>query len=703
MFNRRLTIFFLFVVLIFAVIIVRLVGLQVLAHQEYLSKVEDVMLRPPVLLPSIRGEIFDRHGHLLARNIPCFSLGIHYGAISLDEAYLDRLARSRALRRLARRPKKEELKLYVQQIRQEIEQMWQEDLPGLLCPPVQTIEKHSELLDNCCQMLKDRRQEIVEKVTLIRGRVKTSLRKRKDQLQDNWLGTAQAEAISQQITSLVLREELSFFPIVSDLENNIARHIQDRLGSPEWLTLIPATRRVYPYGYVAAQTIGSVGTVLWDHPLYLEHHIYNPDDPQNRDPLRGYAPQGDIMGHSGTELGYDWQILRGTRGLQQKDRSGNLVSSASVEPQKGKDLHLTIDIELQYDLEKIMPTDSPAAAVVIHVPTAQVLALVSTPLLHRNGSNSITEQRQSPDPELFLGPNPWMNRAVEAGYQPGSTVKPVVILAGLSENDPDTGLRVISPQTIFHCPTNKFLIPKCHSYHGSVDPYDAIRRSCNVYCANVAVDLGASLPIWYSNFGLVRWTPLSLPRENPGVLPGFLSNRPGVLPRLLADLARQLGIGQGTLAVSPLQVANMMATFARRGFYVPPTLNLAQDRSNQAVQLDFDPRAMDLVLRAMRAVVHEGGTAGGVSGLRSLGFRIAAKTGTAEYQPDLEDYRCWFSGFAPADDPQLAFSVVIEHGKTGADAAGPVAAELLRLCAEHGYIKTASSADLSLQIDRSTR
>jgi len=142
----------------------------------------------------------------------------------------------------------------------------------------------------------------------------------------------------------------------------------------------------------------------------------------------------------------------------------------------------------------------------------------------------------------------------------------------------------------------------------------------------------------------------------------------------------------------------MMATFARRGVYIPPSLNIKQNQSDKPTHLNFDPRAMDLVLRAMDAVVNEsGGTAHGVSGLHSLGFRVAGKTGTAEYQPGLNDWRCWFSGFAPADNPQIAFAVVIEHGGTGATVAGPVAADLLRECIKHGYIKTSSPTDLSVQ------
>ena len=100
MFNRRLAIFFFLFLIIFVAIFIRLVQLQVFHRQEYLSRAQDVMLRPSILLPSIRGRIFDRNGELLAGNIPCFNIGIHYGAISLDRQYIERLARKRAFDQL---------------------------------------------------------------------------------------------------------------------------------------------------------------------------------------------------------------------------------------------------------------------------------------------------------------------------------------------------------------------------------------------------------------------------------------------------------------------------------------------------------------------------------------------------------------------------------------------------------------------------
>ena len=290
-----------------------------------------------------------------------------------------------------------------------------------------------------------------------------------------------------------------------------------------------------------------------------------------------------------------------------------------------------------------------------------------------------------------------MNRAVEAGYQPGSTVKPLIILAGLSEKDRRTGLPLITERTIFHCPSSEFSRPSCVYSHGSVGPFDAVKHSCNVYSATVAQKLGSSLLVWFNDFGLTHRASLSLPREYNSALSGLVSDRFGVLPSLQAWEARQFAIGQGRLTVTPLQVANMMATLARRGVYIPPSLNIKRNQIDEPTHLDFDPRAMDLVLRALEAVVNEsGGTAYGVSELRSLGIRVAGKTGTAEYKPDLNDWRCWFSGFAPADNLQIAFSVVIEHGSFGAQAAAPVAADLLRECIKHGYIKSSSSAGMSL-------
>ena len=169
--------------------------------------------------------------------------------------------------------------------------------------------------------------------------------------------------------------------------------------------------------------------------------------------------------------------------------------------------------------------------------------------------------------------------------------------------------------------------------------------------------------------------------------------------RLLAAELRQMAIGQGKIAVTPLQVANMMATIARRGVYVPPSLTAEQAHDAGSIDLEVNPEHIKLVIDAMEAVVHEsGGTAYRVRELRETGLRIAGKTGTAEYDQNItDDWRCWFAGFAPVDDPQIAFAVVIEHGDSGAKIAGPRAAELLHLCIEHGYIKTASLAEISLR------
>ena len=679
MFNRRVVIFFLILLIAFGVVSARLIQLQVFAHQEYLQRVEYVMIHPAVLLPSIRGEIFDRHGKLLASNIPCFDLAVHYGAMTYDPSYLERVATSRARYRLDRKPTDDELETYVQQVRVEIDDTWRK-LATLDWHPGQADSDFKSRAD----LLEDRRHKIIRNVQEIRKNVKTSLHQRKEDIEDDWLGAIQAKAIDRRIALLVLREEVSFLPIVFDLANDTARHIQGVLDSPEWITLIPTTRREYPYGHVAAQTIGSVGLILWDDPLYLAHRVRHPTDRSKNDPDRGYAPAGDVMGHGGVEFGYEWQTLRGQRGIQQKDRLGNLVSGGNRAPQAGADLHLTIDIVLQADIEMVMPTDSPGAAVVLDIGTGEVLALVSTPLFARGDSAA---------PQLidkYANDKPWMNRAVEARYPPGSTVKPVVILAGLSERNSDTKLPLITKQTFFQCPTNEFEIPKCY-HHGSVNARDAIRRSCNIYCAKVAATekLRLFLPIWFSNFGLARRTPLSLPRENAGTMPGLASENAMVLSRLDVVRARGLAIGQDKLTVTPLHVANMMATLARRGVYLSPSLNLAQEHLREPVSVGLNPDAIDLVLDAMQAVVHEpGGTAHEVPQLRRLGFRVAGKTGTAQYGPtDLQDWRCWFSGFAPADDPQIAFAVVIEHGKTGGSVAGPVAAELLRLCVEHGYIQ----------------
>ena len=669
MFNRRLIISFLIILGLFVTILIRLVRLQAFDYPEHRSQVEELLVRSPVLLPSIRGRILDRNGKLLADNVPCFDIGIHYGAISMDEKYIQRLASNRA---------RAELGEYEQKVRSHIQQTWLR-LPKLLeLPP---------------EVIRQRRSQITNKIRRFRADAKARLRERQQRLRDSWLQDAQAQAISQRIASLVLREELAFMPIAFGVENDEARHIQTEFLSPEWLALIPTTRRVYPYRYVAAQTIGSVGTVQADDKLYRQHRLDSAEG-QPADPFRGYAPEGDTIGRNGVELGYEWQILRGTRGLRQEDRNGNLIPGGNVRPKPGADLHLTIDIELQQEMELAMPSESAGAAVVIDIKTSQVLALVSTPLLPRSDSELPEVAWPNHRPPFIDGTNPWMNRAVEARYPPGSTVKPLVILAAMSEIDGSTNSTLIKPNTIHYCDFGHSPAPSCGNHaHGQVDPRDAIKRSCNVFCAATGKLLSTSLLIWFSDFGLARHTPLNLPRENDGTLPGVASHRFGVLRRLPDSEARQIAIGQGKLTVTPLHVANMMATIARRGLYKSPRLTAQQKNLPDPVQLICDPQAMDLVLDAMNAVVNEpGGTAYSIPELRALGFTVAGKTGTAQYRPGLEDWRCWFAGFAPARDPQIAFAVVIEHGESGARVAGPVAARLLKLCEKHGYINPSALA-----------
>ena len=684
MFNRRLIIFFLVLSIFFAVILVRLLDLQVNAHQKYLDAAQQLLLRPPVLLPAVRSQIFDRNGKSLAVNEPTFNIGIYYGAIARDKKkYINTIARARARANGIKLKRKDPTPPeYLQQVKSQIDKMW-DDLPRLLNQPPKPI--------------KDRREKAINRINHIRSRVRSALQERLREAPDNWLESAQSQSIHRQIRDLVLREEYSFIPIAFNLTNDTARRIQSDLGSPEWLTLIPATRRLYPKGYVAAQLIGSIGQVTWDD---LEELKMGPAKDHLDDPLRRYTDQADIIGRTGLEKGYDWSILRGQRGLQQKDRNGNLVPGGNLAPIAGQDLHLTIDIDLQADLEQALAqgsADSPAAAVAIDIATGQILALASTPLLERDDSKP---------PFSVKGDHPWMNRCVEAIYPPGSTVKPVVILAGLSPryrgSDAEPAPPEITPETIFHCPPtgpNPFSKPSCGGHaHGSIGPDSAITKSCNVYCATVAELLRWDLLVGFTNFGLARPTNLHLPREHPGSIPGGSQTTGGPLRQLLAAELRQMAIGQGKIAVTPLQVANTMATIARGGVYVPPSLTAQQARDASSIDLQINPKHIKLVINAMEAVVHQSeGTAYRVSQLHKTGLRIAGKTGTAEYDKNVkDDWRCWFVGFAPANDPQIAFAVLVEHGKSGAAVAGPLAAELLQLCIDHGYIKTAPLAEFSL-------
>jgi penicillin-binding protein 2 len=270
---------------------------------------------------------------------------------------------------------------------------------------------------------------------------------------------------------------------------------------------------------------------------------------------------------------------------------------------------------------------------------------------------------------------------IQGTYSPGSTFKLVTSTAALEEG-------VITPSTTFFCPGQATFygnVFHCHKKggHGTLDLKGAIANSCNVYFYNVGVRLEIQrISKWARAMGLGAPTGIDLPNEGPGIMPS-----PEWKMRLFkqpwyAGETVSVAIGQGQVSVTPLQMARVAAVIANGGKLVKPHL-VRGAPNTEPVDLGIKPSSLEAVRAGMLAVV-----AGGTGHRAALtGITVAGKTGTAQVvakarlekspnSPEMLPHG-WFLCFAPAEHPTIAMAVLVEHGKSGAEGAAPVAHEIL--------------------------
>lgn len=326
----------------------------------------------------------------------------------------------------------------------------------------------------------------------------------------------------------------------------------------------------------------------------------------------------------------------------------------------GRSLFTTLDLDLQQAAAELLG-DRAGAVVLLEPSTGQVLAMVSHPCI----DGGALDERW-PDYVNDVR-SPFLNRATQGLYPPGSAVKPLVLGAALSVGAVDPN------QTWFDEGSLQLPGGTVRNYasraYGRINLQEALAHSSNVVFAELAVQLGEELLEYYRLFGLGQAVPFEL------------ANKSGSVPEEVASAyhAAQLGIGQGELLVTPLQIALAAAAIANGGVMMRPYLvqevrgglRMREITRPWAMAQVLPPDAAQLVKEAM-ALAAQIGTA---QTERSSEFSYAGKTGTAQLgaAPD----HSWFMGFAPVDAPQVAAAVVVEHGGTGAEAAVPVGVELM--------------------------
>jgi penicillin-binding protein 2 len=497
------------------------------------------------------------------------------------------------------------------------------------------------------------------------------------------------EEIEQAIAEGIERQG-DFNPVIIEerLDREKALVLMELTPHAPGLSVLVKPSRQYLSGSLLSHVLGYIG------PISAEEFAELAD--------AGYSPQ-DIIGKSGVELSYE-EILRGKAGkrLIEVDAAGRELSVISErQPIDGSNLVLTIDLELQREVAKILEEyageSDVAAAAVMDVKTGELLAMASYPSFDNNVfSGPLSDGELA---ALLESPGkPLVNHAIADRYPPGSTFKTIVGSAALQEGIASPQTTIVSREYITI--ENEFDPNVLYFYPdwaplGPLDFYGGLAMSSNVYFYYLAGGypdenfrgLGEERVAAYARaFGLGSPSGIDLPGESAGLVPDATWKTENLSePWTLGD-TYNFGIGQGYVAATPLQVLTAVAAMANGGELVTPHVikglrdsfgNLLEETpAEQRGDVPVDPAYLEIVRAGMRQSVTDGVARN--AAVRNV--NVAGKTGTAEFGPQLADgsYEThgWFVGFAPYEDPEIAVVVFLERGG-GGDDASPAASKIL--------------------------
>ena len=439
-------------------------------------------------------------------------------------------------------------------------------------------------------------------------------------------------------------------------------------------------RRLYPRDGFAAHLIGYVGEVSEEDLNSSKYDFYEP---------------GDVVGKSGVEETYD-SLLRGVDGSRDVvvDSHGREVGQLGQQlAVPGKDLRLTIDLDLQRVAEQAMEGKN-GALVAMDPHTGEILAMVSRPAFDPNQfAVRLTRSYWS---QLVNDPDhPLMNKAIQAQLAPGSTFKIIMSLAGLEENVAQDMRVMCNGGGTFY---GRFFA--CDHHHGMVDIDHAIPWSCDTYYYTLAEKLGIDTIAKYgTEVGLGQKTGIDLPDEATGTMPSTAWKLRTQHEKWYAGETISVGIGQGSVQVTPLQLARALSGIASGGVLkrphvvfpdeLPPDMGSAIAASYPGSgdrTIPLTTPNWETITDAMAQTMLPGGYDTGAA-VRLEGIDFAGKTGTAQLVnhsiggnnllTGAARANAWFVGMAPRRNPDIVVAVLCEHGGWGATAAAPLAAQVI--------------------------
>lgn len=451
-------------------------------------------------------------------------------------------------------------------------------------------------------------------------------------------------------------------PLKQDITPDEQAFIEAHRNELPELETVDEQRRLYPQDGFAAHLIGYVGEV---------------SEEMLNDPRYAYYAPGDVVGKAGVEQTYD-QILRGQDGAREVlvDSHGREVGRLRSEHAvPGKDLKLTIDIDVQRAAEQVLQNRN-GAVVAMDPRTGEILALASRPAYDPNAfAVRIGREEWT---RLITDPNhPLLNKAIQAQLAPGSTFKIIMATAGLQEGiAQDLHVSCGGGATFYG---RYFQCWQKHG-HGSVEITKAVWQSCDVFFYTLAERMGiGKIAKWAQALGLGQKTGIDLPNEVSGVMPSEQWKMKNFHEKWYAGETISVGIGQGAIATTPIQMARAIAGITSGGLLVRPHVVLPSEvpaEYHQAVldtfagsgdkKVEIDPANWEKVTDAMALVTGPGGTA---NSAHLEGIDFAGKTGSAQVvghgSGKVTKDNAWFVGVAPRRNPEIVVCVLVEGGEHG--------------------------------------
>ena len=651
------------VALILVGYILKLMQIQIVDAEKYKALVQGrtVSTQP---IKAVRGEIVDRNGNPVVQNKTSYN-------VIVDKAFLPTEDQN-------------DIILKIIDIFEENSVKWIDDFPVTTTAPFEYLddkEKETETI------IKNKELQVY---TTAEDMIKwlTEVYRLEDYTPEE---ARKIIAVRYQME----QKDFSFrtpYIFARDIPNTLVIEIKERSYEIPGINVESSAVRTFPDEGFAPHIIGQTG------PLYKEEYdqlkekglIQNVDSEVYD--TRGYTLD-DTIGKSGIEKSME-EYLRGDNGIReiQVDSSGNAIDAVeSISPIPGKTVVLTIDAEMQKraqqyiesQIKYLSSTQPPGrgaeanagAVVVTNVKTGEILAAATYP------SYTVTEYKENYSDVRDRDGRPLINRATSGEYTPGSIYKPLVAVAGINSG-------AITPETSFNCTYTYYRFapsytPKCLSHHGHIGLTNAIGWSCNIYFYEAGWHTGIDeIDKMAEKFGLGQPTGVEIDeasgqRSNPETK---ASRNPD--PWTGADTI-QTAIGQFDTMMTPLQMANYAATIANHGKRMKLTFikeirdyngdeiiepfepEIAYDMSNEVSDIAFDATVKGMINATT-------GSAGGT--FSGYPITVASKTGTP--QVTVDEVNSTFICFAPAEDPEIAVSVVIERGWQGYTGA-PVAKAIL--------------------------